>query len=151
MAERERPLTYHWLKLRTVAHPTESVEKVTQALRFVAGADAAVTDTPLETYHGLPQHVLEATLDRSRDLRAVLGRLFALPGALDRLRTELEKRTDDDGVFYVRVGKQEAFAGSLALTDGEDCVQLRLKMEAYPAGRDASVKALARLLETGKP
>ena len=147
----ERPLTYHWLKLRTVAHPTESLEKVKAALQFVVGTDIALTDTPLETHHGLTQHVLEMTVDRSRHLRDLLARVFALPGALDRLRGELEKRTDDDGVFYVRVGKQEAFAGQLMLTDGEDCVQLRLKMEAYPAGREASLSALTRLLDSGKP
>ena len=147
----ERPLTYHWLKLRTVAHPTESVERVTAALRFVAGADIAVTDTALETHHGLTQHVLEMTIDRSRPLRDLLGRILALPGALDRLRGELEKRTDDDGVFYVRVGKQEAFAEALVLTEGEDCVQLRLKVEAYPSGRDASLLAVGRLLASGRP
>ncbi len=151
MAAREgKPITYHWLRLRTVAHPTESVEKVTQALRFVAG-DATIQDTVLESHFGLEQHVLEVAIDRSRALRDILARLFAIPGCLERLRTELEKRTDEDGVFYARVDKQEAFAGRLVLTDGEDCVQLRLKVEAYPTSREAALAALGRLLETGKP
>ncbi|MEK6985303.1 MAG: RNA-binding domain-containing protein [Candidatus Thermoplasmatota archaeon] len=147
----EAPLRYHWLRLRAVAHPTEAVEKVAAAVRFVAGVDAAPQETILETHHGLPQHVLEVALERSRDVRDLLGRLLALPGARDKLRAELEARVDDDGLFFVRFDKQEAYAGRLVVTSSEDCVQIRLKTESYPSGRAAAIRDLTRLLESGKP
>ncbi len=147
-----RPLTYHWVRLRAVAHPTEVVERVAQAVRAVVGdPELAIEDTVLETHHGLEQHVLEAVVERSRGVRDLLARLFGIPGALERFRAELERRTDEDGLFFARLDKQEAFAGRLVLTDGEDCVQLRLKMEAYPSGREAAIRDLGRLLESGKP
>ncbi|HUR61555.1 MAG TPA: RNA-binding domain-containing protein [Candidatus Thermoplasmatota archaeon] len=159
---------YHWLRLRAVAHPTEDVERVRRAVAFVAGAQAApaaqpessgslpsgsdpVVDTQMETHHGLTSHVLEATLEKSRPLRDVLGRVLAVPGARARLLATLEARTDDDGVLYVRLDKQAAYQGRLELTQGEDCVQLRLKVEAYPSGREAALATLGRMLEAERP
>ncbi|HUR64683.1 MAG TPA: RNA-binding domain-containing protein [Candidatus Thermoplasmatota archaeon] len=147
---------YHWLKLRAVAHPTEELPKVRAAVRFVSGLpeDAfalVVADLPMETHHGLTSHVLEATVERSRALRDVLERVLAVPGARERLRATLDARTDEDGLLYVRLDKQAAAQGRLELTQGEDCVQLRLKVEAYPAGRAAALAMLARLLESARP
>ena len=155
MADRPAPTRYHWLKLRSVAHPTEAPERVLAAMRFVSGlgeADfaAAVKDSPMETHHGLVQHVYEVTLDRSRQLRDLLDRLFALEGVLPRLQATLDARTDDDGVFYLRLDKQAAFQGDLRLTDGEDAVQLRLKLETSPATRAAALAGLEGLLQRGK-
>jgi hypothetical protein len=147
----DRPATYHWIRLRAVAHPTEDLGRVRQAVRFVAGGDVVLHETQLETHHGLPQTVVECVLERSREVRGLLGRLFALAGALDQFRAELDRRTDDDGVFYARADKQEAYAGRLVLTGGEDCVQLRLKVEAYPAGREAALKVLDAVLASGRP
>jgi RNA binding exosome subunit len=147
---------YHWLKLRAVAHPTEELPKVREAVRFVSGLPEeafalVVADLPMETHHGLTSHVLEATVERSRALRDVLERVLAVPGARERLRATLDARTDEDGLLYVRLDKQAAAQGRLELTQGEDCVQLRLKVEAYPAGRDAALAMLTRLLESARP
>lgn len=121
-------------------------------MRFVAGdTDAAVVQTPLESHHGGTVLLIECVLERARDVRATLQRILDLPGARDLLRASLEARTDDDGVFYLRVQKQEAYNGRLSLTTGEDCVQLRLKLEHYPASRDAALVDLARLLDAPRP
>src|SRR5947199_264959 len=81
----------------------------------------------------------------------LLARLLAVPGAPERLLATLEARTDDDGLLFVRLDKQAAYQGRLELTQGEDCVQLRLKMEAYQAGRDASLAALRRMIASARP
>jgi RNA binding exosome subunit len=147
---------YHWLKLRAVAHPTEDVAKVEASLRFVSGLDeaafaAARKDTPMDTHHGLTLHVLEATVEKSRAIRDVLERVFALPGALDRLRATADARVDDDGILYLRLDKQAAHDGRLELLDGEDAVQARLKLESYPATRAAAVAAVQAMLASGRP
>lgn len=147
------PLRYHWLRLRASCHPTEDVSRVEQAVRFVAGldADAPLQHTTLDAHHGGQVVLVEAKLDRSRQVRDVLQRIFDLAGARDDLLASLEARTDDDGVFYMRVEKQDAYAGRLVPTRGEDCVQLRLKLEHYPASRDAALEALHRLLSAPRP
>lgn len=145
-------LRYHWLRLRATCHPTEDPAKVEAALRFVAGLpDLKVESTPIETHHGGTQLLVEGTLDKSRAVRDVLGAMLALPGAREDLAGTVEARTDDDGVFYVRFDKQQAAQGRLALTRGEDAVQARLKMEHYPATREAALASLQALLAADKP
>ncbi|MEA3166041.1 MAG: RNA-binding protein [Thermoplasmata archaeon] len=145
-------LRYHWIRLRATAHPTEDLAKVESAVRNAAGvADLAVQAEPLETHHGATGHLVHATLDKSRAVRDALGRILALPGAREELAATLDARTDDDGVFYLRLDKQEAYAGRLVLTRGEDAVQLRLKMEHYPATREAALESLKALLDSGRP
>ena len=145
-------LRYHWIRLRATCHPTEDLAKVESALRSAAGVpDLVVKAEPMDTHHGGTVHVVEATLDKSRAVRDALGRILALPGARDDLAATIEARTDDDGVFYLRVDKQEAFAGRLVLTRGEDAVQLRLKMEHYPATREAALASLKAMLDSGRP
>jgi RNA binding exosome subunit len=146
------PLRYHWIRLRATAHPTEDPAKVEQALRNAAGVpDLAVKAEPMDTHHGGTVHVVEAAVDKSRAVRDLLGRILDLPGARDDLRATVEARTDDEGVFYLRLDKQEAYAGRLTLTRGEDAIQLRLKMEHYPATREAALESLAAMLESGRP
>lgn len=145
-------LRYHWIRLRATAHPTEDLAKVEAAVRNAAGVpDLAVQAEPMDTHHGGTVHVVEAVLDKSRAVREALGRVLALPGARDELAATVEARTDDDGVFYLRLDKQEAYAGRLQLTRGEDAVQLRLKMEHYPATRDAALASLKAMLDSGRP
>jgi RNA binding exosome subunit len=145
-------LRYHWIRLRATCHPTEDLAKVESAVRNAAGVpDLAVQAEPMDTHHGGTVHVVEGVLDKSRAVRDALTRILALPGAREELAATLESRTDDDGVFYLRVDKQEAFAGRLVLTRGEDAVQMRLKMEHYPATREAALGSLRTLLESGRP
>ncbi len=154
MAEAAPPLRYHWIRLRANCHPTEELPKVQKAVQFVAGQDDKAFHpvvTPLESHHGGTVRLVEAALDKSRQVRDLLQRLLGLPGAREELTRTLDARTDEDGVFYARVDKQDAFAGKLTLTRGEDCVQLRLKLEHYPATRDAALASLAQWLAAGKP
>src|SRR5690242_16977414 len=104
------PLRYHWLRLRASCHPTEAPERVLDALRLASGLQggefaAALQDRALETHHGLPLHIYEVTVDRSRAIRDVLERVLALPGARERLAATVAARVDDDGVFYLRLDK----------------------------------------------
>lgn len=153
MTDPPQPLRYHWIRLRANCHPTEELAKVQQAVQFVAGQDGKAFQplvTPLESHHGGTVQLVEATLEKSRQVRDLLQRILDLPGARDDLARSLEARTDEDGVFYLRVDKQDACGGKLTLTRGEDCVQLRLKLEHYPATREAALAALAQLLAAAK-
>jgi RNA binding exosome subunit len=145
-------LRYHWLRLRASSHPTEDLAKVEAGVRFAAGVpDLPLTSSAIETHHGGTVHLVEATLDKARAVRDFLGRVLALPGARDDLAATVEARVDDEGVFYLRFDKQEAVQGRLVLTRGEDAVQARLKMEHYPATREAALDSLRLMLAADKP
>lgn len=145
------PLRYHWLRLRAVCHPTEDLAKVQAAVRFVAATATEPAATEIESHHGGTLRLVEVAIERSRDVRDLLQRIFDIAGARAELSATLEARTDDDGIFYVRLDKQEAAQGRLALTRGEDAIQARLKMEHYPATREAALASLAGLLAAVRP
>jgi RNA binding exosome subunit len=141
------PLRFHWARLRATCHATEDPERVVQAMAFVAGVDPGefaktVQRSEVESHHGGSFLILEAKLDKSRDAKALLTRMLELPDAGTRVLAKLDTKVDDDGVLFVRAGKQAAYEGRLELVDNDDCVQLRFRVEAYPATRDAIVAAL---------
>lgn len=153
MVDKPQPLRYHWIRLRASCHPTEELTRVEQAVRFVAGPDAdkfPMQATALESHHGGIVQVIEVLIDKSRPVRDLLQRVLDLPGIRADLQASLEARTDDDGIFYLRLEKQDALAGRLVVTRGDDCIQVRLKLEHYPATRDAALQALARALALEK-
>lgn len=140
---------FHWLRLRASAHPTEDADRVAEAVRHLTGLDpepfaAAASRTPIDGHFGTVTWV-EAELTRARDVRAVLDRLLP-PDARAALAGELERRVDDEGVLYLRYGKQAAYRGGVVPTTGEDAVQVRLRVEVHPAGRERALAALETFL-----
>ena len=139
---------FHWAKLRAACHPTEDLVKVEAAVRFAAGLpqDTPLQVTTLDTHHGGTLRLVEVAVERNRPVRDLLSRVLALPGAREAMQATADRRTDDEGVFYFRLDKQAAFAGHLALVDGEDAVQVRVRLETYPATREAALAALQAFL-----
>ena len=142
------PLRYHWLRLRAFVHATEDPAKVEAAIRTVAGdPELDVGRTEVEGHHGGRLLILEATLDTSRLVKEALARLLAIPGARGDLEATLDPRTDEEGILHLRLDKQEAAQGRLALTRGEDAVQVRVKANVHPVTRAKAMAAWKRWLE----
>ena len=134
---------FHWAKLRATCHATEDEAKVAAALRLASGVpEAAVEATELESHYGGSVRILEIRLEKSRPVRDLLDRILELPGARESLLATVERRTDDDGVLYLRLDKQAAVQGALRLLDGEDCIQVRFRPEVYPPSREGAVLAM---------
>ncbi len=138
----------HWLRLRATAHATEDLDKVIDAVHALTGlpeeAFAAATEvTDIESHHGSTVHLVETIVKNQRPIRDVLARLLVEP---QRLLRELEARTDEDGIFYLRFDKQDALAGGITPTQGEDAVQVRFKPEVHPASRDRAMDAIRERL-----
>ncbi|MGB0652135.1 MAG: RNA-binding domain-containing protein [Thermoplasmatota archaeon] len=143
---------FHWLRLRTTCHATEDPDRVAAALATVLAleddeaAAAAVEGTSLPSQFGGDVLVMEATLTRQREVRAAAAGLLAAFDAA-RLLEELQQRVDDDGVLYLRLDKQEAYLGDLVAGSGDDTIQVRLKVEVHPAGRERALAAWRAWLE----
>ncbi len=140
----------HWLRLRATAHATEDLDKVIDAMHALSGlpeeAFAAATEvTDIESHHGSTVHLIEATIKNQRPIREVLARLLVDPEAL---MPQVEARTDEDGIFYLRFDKQQALQGLVVPTRSEDAVQVRVKPEVHPASRDKAMAAIRDRLQT---
>lgn len=145
-------MRFHWLRLRATAHATEDPERVRAAMRHLTGLDAAAFDalteeTQVEAHHGGDVRFLETTVSRSADVRRIVKELV---DATPTLADELEARTDDDGILYLRFGKQDAYQGRTVATRSDDAVQVRIKPMVHPASRQGAIDAIAEVLATGR-
>jgi RNA-binding protein len=138
----------HWVRLRATSHPTEVLDRVGDAVQFVSGLDAdtfaELTEvSDLESHHGGTVHLVETIVKRQRDIRTV----FASIGAGGAKPSELDARTDEDGVFYLRFDKQQAVGKDIVATRSEDAVQVRIKPEVHPSRRENALEALSAWLD----
>ncbi|HWG90792.1 MAG TPA: RNA-binding domain-containing protein [Candidatus Thermoplasmatota archaeon] len=139
--------TFHYVEFRTSAHATEVEERVREAFHTVAG-EVEVEGIELEGHHKNPIVMMRGEIKKSGEITRFWKRLHEeAPGTLQRLRSQLEARLGDDGTFYFRLDKQEAFLGRLVLTSSDDCIQVAAKVAAYPAKREVAEGRLRQFLD----
>lgn len=110
-----------------------------------------VGGAPLETaratgHHGNEIIVVEV---HSTDPDSV-KRLLRMLSAKDRgiLLSTLDHRLDDSCSLFLRVDKQAAYSGSVELTDSEDVIAIRVKVNAYPARREVAAQKVVEFVES---
>lgn len=129
---------FHYLDLRTFCYATEHEERVEEALRMLLPPDTEIERSRSSGHHGDRIIVLTVRLERANEMRHVLERLTGAEG-FDRVLARLTDRVDEDCAFFVRIDKQRAFEGDVTFGQG---IQLRGKVEAYPASREAAIENL---------
>ncbi len=134
---------FHHVTLRSFAYATEDEKRVLDALQEIVPAETKFDRSVIEGHHGDSIVLLEATLDSSGEIAALLERLPGVPG-FDRLRTDISERIDEDVNLFMRFDKQRAFQGELAFGEG---VHLQGKVEAYPANREAAIDSVTEALD----
>lgn len=146
MAAEGRFLAAH---LRAFAGATEVEERVLAAVRFASGAeDVSITRTT--GHFGNPIIIFEAEHKKARDIRRFLEHLDN-SGIRAALAGQAEARVDGERVFHFRLDKQQAYLGKLVLATGRDVIDVHLKVGAYPATREAAVRAVSEWLGAASP
>ncbi len=130
-------------------HATEDEQRVLEILKKLLLGSVEVRRSKMIGHYGNPIIFLDARVNRRKDLKEFLHRIFAglCPGELERLRSLVQDRVDDSCNFYLRFDKQLAQAGELALTDSGDAIHLRLKTVAFPAKREVAVPLVLKFLQ----
>lgn len=138
------PLLIHYMHFRTIAHATEDKSRVLKALDFFLSncfhspdnaKSAALPEILSATGHfGNPIHIMTAKIEKKGDCNRFVNFFNANVTDEDRqaLRSRMPEYLDDDLNFYMRFDKQEAYAGRLRLTDSDNAVFFRVKIETYP-------------------
>lgn len=133
------------LSFRTFAHATEDEERVEQALKFASGAEE-ITKSKSEGYHGNPIVVMEAKISRSREIKAFFA---SLPiDDVQRLLDTLERRVDEESMFFLRLDKQAAYEGRMGLGENDDVISVRGKVKSYPQSRSNALVTMRNILES---
>jgi len=140
------------LEIRVLAHATENPEKVYRALENVAGWEALeeveVKRQKLEGHYGNPIILYAWKTGKKSLIRKVLLGLFPRIMEPDRrlLLAGLEERIDEEGNFYLRLDKQEAYLGRIKLGEA-DPIRLKVKLAIPARQRKKLLKAFESLLE----
>ncbi len=134
----------HHIILRVIAHATEDVSRVREALDFfLSGAGVRegsklIEELQAEGHHGNPITILSVQLKRKADClgfaRFVHERLSEEERAW--LRKEMPEKLDDNQVFHLRFDKQAAYLQQVKLTDSSDAITAKVKIETYPKNRE---------------
>jgi RNA-binding protein len=134
----------HYITLRVIAHATEDVSRVREALDFFLSGAGVREDKKLieeikaEGHHGNPITILSVQLKKKIDCLGfahfVRDRFSKEDGV--QLREEMPERLDDDQVFHIRFDKQAAYLQQVKLTNSSDAIIAKVKIETYPKNRE---------------
>lgn len=138
---------FHHLRFRTFAHATEDLDRVREALLFVAGGGPEVEVTEATGHHRNPIRILSAEHEDAGPIDAFWARLADEPGIVRTLRNDLDDRLDDDCNVYLRFSKQSAARERLRMATTDDVVRVQAKVAAYPAKPEAARETLRAYLD----
>lgn len=134
---------FHYIDLRAFCYATEDEARVEQALRTFLPEEFDIERIENEGFHGDRIVVLSARVENADEIRHILDRLAELN--LDDIRTELTERVDENCSLFLRLDKQAAYGERVERGTG---LELRAKVEAYPAKKEAAVENAAEELES---
>lgn len=130
----------HYIMLRAAAQATESEDRVRSALSHFL-FDSEIDTIETEGYFGNPITILQARLTGKQCDKLMEYLRSELPESdLDRLKNEMEERTDESCCFNIRLDKQAAYQGIVKLPDNGDTIAAKIKIRAYPAKREIAVE-----------
>ncbi|HXZ97870.1 MAG TPA: RNA-binding domain-containing protein [Candidatus Acidoferrum sp.] len=120
------------VQISTIAHATDDLDKIHEALRFLLPdslkAGEVFTRRYVQGHHGNPIVTFEARLTKPQQLDQFARHLRKQLAKHEKLLIQhnLERHCDDQGNLYVRLDKQQAFRGTLELSD-DDPIRVKLK------------------------
>ncbi|MFB6361196.1 MAG: RNA-binding protein [Halobacteriales archaeon] len=134
----------HYVDLRAFCYATEDEPRVKRAVRTYLPEDTPIEREESTGHHGDRIVVLSARVDTADEIRHVLENVRAV-AEFEAVLEELDDRVDDNCSFHLSLDKQAAYQGECRRGSG---LQLRAKVEAYPAKRPAAIQN-ARLALAG--
>jgi len=137
------------VELTTLVHATEDEAKVRRAVLnlFPPGAEpSAFEAVSLTGYFGDPLTTLKMAVKNRRPATELLVNIVRRLNTLDQtaLMDELPQRIDETKNLYIRLDKQKAFRGQVAL-DVHDAIRVKAKLH-LPHGLDP-VEVMRKYLE----
>lgn len=138
-------VTFHYIEFKAFCHSTENPDKVVSAMENAAQQELEIESDEAEGYYGNQIIILESQISRNREMDLFFD---SLPqNVIQDLLDTLERRIDERCNFYFRLDKEKAFDGELALTEGENVVKVRARVESYPSKRETAVKKMNEYLK----
>lgn len=126
------------IEARAFARATEVSERVAIAIMSVFSEQlrqhVSITMSNAKGQAGDAIGIISATLEGKENCDGVLNRVLEQMDmqSLRALERSLDKRLDDQCIFFLRIDKQAAFLGKMKLADDADVVSARFHFKQYP-------------------
>ncbi len=138
----------HYLQLRTLKYPTEDPDKVEKAIENALDLDTEELQEKLERQKVESQHGGEITrysyrTKRWSQVKTLIRKIFNQLKAPE----DLEKYLNDEGDFFLRLNKQEAYRGNLETTKSGDAIHIKVKIASYPFDQEQIKQNLKELIQ----
>lgn len=138
-------VTFHYIEFKAFCHATEDPDKVISAMENAAQHELEIESDEAEGYYGNQIIILESQISRNREMDLFFD---SLPQTvIQDLLDSLERRIDERCNFYFRLDKEKTYDEELVLTEGENAVKVRARVESYPSKRETAVKKMNEYLK----
>ena len=126
------------IEARAFSRATEITDRVVEAVlnlypeNFRENVEFGVTK--VEGQSGDEILIVESILDSESGCEATLDHIFEKLEIRDRRRlgNSLDRRLDQNCIFFVRIDKQAAFIDSIELAKGPDVISIQIHIRQYP-------------------
>jgi len=130
------PQNIQSIEISTIAHATDDLEKVEQALNHLLPDSLRgrhlFTRRYLEGHYNNPIVTFAARLTKTSEITEITIFLLNQLSKSEKLsiQRDLGLHSDTEGNLYLRIDKQEAFRGRINLSD-EDPIRVKLKFSRF--------------------
>ena len=128
----------HNIKFRAFVYEDESVEEISQAILNILPE----AEIEAEEAEGMLEDkiiILSGVVSKKRYTKTFFNTLLEFAD-LDKLNSDLERKMDEKGNWFLRFDKSDALDEKWTILDSGDSVHMKIKIAAYPAHKDIAVE-----------
>jgi RNA-binding protein len=139
----------HNISYRVFVYGTENEGKVREAIKTIFPTSLAQKEVT-EGHYKNPVLILHDKISEKNDLNVLIENLKAMRSSdKKKILNELKNKIDDKGKLFLRFDKQEAYIGNFKVVEHGDSIHVKLKIAAYPARKEISMRLIRDLLGEG--
>jgi len=135
------PFGIAWIQIETFSHATEDIEKVKSLLSKFFSFDITFNENKTYGHFGNEITIINVELSKNKEIKDFISNFLTIVDKNYILET-LEKRLDEDGILFIRMGKERVFNDDFTIDDNGD-ILLSMKFVTYPKSRE-------KVIENGK-
>ena len=127
----------HNIRFRAFVYENESADEISQAILNILPE----AEIEAEEAEGLLEDkilILTGTVSKKRYTKTFFNTLLE-NADLDKLESDLERKIDEKGNWFLRFDKTDALDEKWTVIDKGDAIHLKIKIAAYPAKKEIAV------------
>ena len=128
----------HNIKFRAFVYENESIDEITQSILNILPE----AEIEAEEAEGMLEDkiiILSGVVSKKRYTKTFFNTLLEFAD-LDKLNSDLERKMDEKGNWFLRFDKSDALDEKWTILDSGDSVHMKIKIAAYPARKDIAVE-----------